>query len=92
MLKDNPDKLVARHAALVHSEQRKVASHVQREAGDWIVNTVMLEGEEVPFKYKRKRKYKSVVGARVNLTYYPRVEKVANFDIEVMKVVRIRRS
>ncbi len=92
MLKDNPDKLVARHAALVHSEQRKVASHVQREAGDWIINTVMLEGVDVPFKYKRKRQYKSLVGASVNLTYYPTVENVAGFDIEVMKVVRIRRS
>lgn len=92
MLKDDPKKLIARHDALVHSEQRKVASHVQREAGEWILNTVLLEGHDVPFRYKRKRKYKSLVGARVNLTYYPTLEKVADFEVEVMKVVRIRRA
>ena len=92
MLKDDPKKLIARHDALVHSEQRKVASHVQREAGEWILNTVLLEGQDVPFRYKRKRKYKSLVGASVNLTYYPSVENVADFEVEVMKVVRIRRA
>jgi len=52
----------------------------------------MLEGYDVPFKYKRKKKYRSLEGAPVNLTYYPQIEKVAGMDIEVMKVSRIRKS
>jgi len=92
MPKSDPEKLLARHQALVHSDQRKVATHVQRESGEWIINTVTLEGQDVPFRYKRKRKYKSLVGASVNLTYYPTKEDVAGFEVEVMKVVRIRRA
>ena len=41
---------------------------------------------------KRTKKYKSLQGARVNLTYYPTTDSVAGIDFEVMKVVRIRRS
>lgn len=52
----------------------------------------MLEGCTVPFKYKRKKRYRSLQGAQVNLTYYPEVETVAGIDFEQMKVVRIRRS
>ncbi len=40
--------------------------------GDWILNSLMIEGCEVPFKYKRTRKYKNLQGQRVNLTYYAR--------------------
>ena len=48
----------------------------------------MLEGVDVPFKYKRKQAYKSLVGARVNLTYYPCNETVAGIDGErVSRVV-----
>jgi len=68
----------------------KVTSHVQREKGEWIINTLMVEGCEVPFKYKRKRKYKSINGQRVNLTYYPDTETVAGIEMEVMNVVRIK--
>ena len=68
----------------------KVASHVQREEGDWIINTLMVEGCEAPFKYKRKRAYKSLQGQRVNLTYYPGTESVAGFELEVMNIVRVR--
>lgn len=84
--------MLARHAGLTHSENKKVASHVQRESGDWILNTLMIENVDVPFKYKRKKRYRSLQGARVNLTYYPATERVAGMEIEVMKVTRVRRS
>ena len=89
-MKSEPEKLISKHKELVHSEMLKVNSHVQREVGEWIINTLMVEGCEVPFKYKRKRKYKSIKGQRVNLTYYPDTETVAGIDIEVMSVVRIK--
>ena len=85
-------KLLHKHEKLVHSEMMKVTSHVQRDAGDWIVNTVMIEGYNVPFKYKRKEKYKNLHGARVNMTYYPAVEIVAGIEMEIMNVVRIKVS
>jgi uncharacterized protein YehS (DUF1456 family) len=70
----------------------KVASHVQRECNDWILNTMMLEKVDIAFKYKRKKIYKNLTGQRVNLTYYPETEMVAGFSIEVMSVVRIKIS
>jgi hypothetical protein len=48
----------------------KVVSYVQREDSNWIVNTLMVEGHEVPFKYKRKKLYKNLEEQRVNMTYY----------------------
>ena len=78
------------HEKLIHSEQLKVVSHVQRDTKDWILNTVMIEGYDVPFKYKRKKMYKNIKGQRVNLTYYPTIESVAGIDMEIMKVVRIK--
>jgi len=89
-MKSEPEKLIAKHKNLVHSDMRKVTSHVQREAGEWIINTLMIEGCEVPFKYKRKKKYKNIKGQRVNLTYYPDTETVAGIEMEVMTVVRIK--
>lgn len=38
------DQLLARHSALVHSEKRKVVSHVQREAGERFINTCIDRG------------------------------------------------
>lgn len=70
----------------------KVVSHVQRESGDWFLNALMLEGIDVPFKYKRKKLYKSLQGQRVNLTYYASVETVVGFEMEVMNVVRVKIS
>ena len=89
-MKSEPEKLIAKHKNLVHSDMRKVTSHVQREAGEWIINTLMIEECEVPFKYKRKKKYKNIKGQRVNLTYYPDTETVAGIEMEVMTVVRIK--
>jgi hypothetical protein len=91
-MKSEPDKLLERHEQLVHSQLRKVSSHVQRESGEWIINTLLTEGCEVPFRYKRKRMYRSLAGALVNLTYYPATDAVAGIEIEIMNVVRIRRA
>ena len=86
------DVLQKKHAALIHSEFMKVTSHVQREIGEWILNTLMLKGFDVPFQYKRRKRYKNLEGARVNLTYYPSSRNVAGMTVEIMKVVRVRRS
>ena len=83
-------KLLKSHQKLNHAENLKVVSHVQRDTKDWILNTVMIEGHDVPFKYKRKKKYKNIKGQRVNLTYYAVMEDVAGISIEIMKVVRIK--
>ena len=90
--KNAAQKLVKKHDKLVHSENMKVVSHVQRECDDWIVNTLMLDNLNVPFKYKRKKLYQSLQGQRVNLTYYSEIETVAGFSIEVMSVVRVKVS
>lgn len=89
-MKSEPEKLLKKHAELVHSDMMKVSSHVQREAGEWIINTLMIEGYDVAFKYKRKKLYKNLTGQRINLTYYPERETVAGINIEVMNVVRIK--
>ena len=86
------EKLLARHARLVHSENQKVVSHVQRKSGEWIINTLMIAGYDVPFRYKRTKMYRDLNGARVNLTYYAAEDQVAGIDIEIMHVVRIRRA
>lgn len=85
-------KLLKSHQKLNHSENMKVVSHVQRDTKEWVLNTLMLEGYDVPFKYKRKKMYKNIKGQRVNLTYYATKETVAGIDMEVMKVVRIKIS
>ncbi|TYK66449.1 hypothetical protein [Colwellia echini] len=90
--KNAAQKLVNKHDKLTHSENMKVVSHVQRDNDEWIINTLMLENIDVPFKYKRKKLYQSLQGQRVNLTYYPDIETVAGFEIEVMSVVRIKVS
>lgn len=85
-------KLLKKHEQLNQLDRAKVVSHVQRETDDWVLNTIMLEGYDVPFKYRRKKIYRSLQGAQVNLTYYPETESVAGLDFEVMHVVRVRRS
>ena len=84
------NKLLKTHQNLTHTEMVKVISHVQRETDDWVLNTLMIENCDVPFKYKRKKKYKNIRGQRVNLTYYPAKETVAGIEMEIMKVVRIK--
>jgi hypothetical protein len=91
-MKPPVEKLLDTHQALVHSEMKKVTSHVQRRDGDWLINTLMIEGCTTPFRYKRKKEYKNLKGQRVNLTYYPATESVAGVELEVMKVVRVKVS
>lgn len=88
----DPEKLLKKHQALTHSEMMKVESHVQRDTREWVINTLMIEGYDVPFKFKRKQAYRNVQGQRVNLTYYPDKEIVAGMEMEVMNVVRIKLS
>ncbi|MEN8170776.1 MAG: hypothetical protein ABFS08_11195 [Pseudomonadota bacterium] len=89
-MKSSPEKLLKSHHELVHSDMQKVLSHVQREQGEWFINTLMIEGCDAPFRYRRKERYKSLQGQRVNLTYYRSVESVAGMEMEIMKVVRIK--
>jgi len=91
-MQSDATKLVKKHQELTHSESVKVVSHVQRDKDEWILNTVMIENCEVPFKFKRKQQYQDLKGARVNITYYPVVEVVAGLDFEIMNVVRIKRA
>ena len=84
------NKLTKKHHELVHSEMQKVTSHVQRDTREWVINTIMIEGCDVPFKYKRKKTYKNIKGQRVNLTYYLAKEEVAGMELDVMNVVRIK--
>lgn len=91
-MNSNPEKILKKHKETIHSEMKKVVSHVQRREGEWIINSLMIEGCEVPFKYKRKKPYKDLKGQRVNLTYYPVTEMAAGLSFEVMKVVRIKIS
>lgn len=85
-------QFLADNDKLIHSTMQKIASHVQREKEGWFLNTVMVDGIDVPFKYKRKKRYKSLKGARVDMIYYPDTETVAGMDFEVMKVVKINLS
>lgn len=91
-MKSDVNKLLKKNAKLNQLDAVKVTSHVQRESGEWFKNTLMLQGYDVPFTYNRKKKYVSLEGASVNLTYYPQTETVAGMEFEFMKVVRIRRS
>jgi hypothetical protein len=56
------------------------------------MNTLMIDNIDVPFKYKRKKHYKSLQGYKVNITYYPDEKSVAGFIVEVMSVVRVKIS
>ena len=89
-MKSSPEKLLKTHRELVHSEMMKVVSHVQRGSGEWIINTLMIEGCDAPFRYRRKEAYRSLQGQRVNLTYYRSSESVGGMEMEVMKVVRVK--
>ncbi len=86
------DKLLKRHQDLTHSDNVKVVSHVQREEDEWVRHTIMIENVDVPFVFKRKQRYQSLSGARVNMTYYRTAESIAGVEFEQMKVVRIKRA
>jgi hypothetical protein len=90
MKKDIAKNLLKKHDKLVHSEGVAVVSHIQREQDEWFINTVMIKGCDAPFKYKRKKAYKSLTNQQVNITYYPSTESIAGFEIETMNVIRIK--
>lgn len=85
-------QLLKKHPYLTQSDNQKVLSHQQRQKDGWYFNTVMIEGCDVAFKFKRQQPYQSLKGARVNISYYPETEIVAGMEFEIMKVVRIKRS
>lgn len=91
-MKSDVKKLLNKHDKLIQSDGMKVTSHVQTDRDEWIINTVMIEGCNAPFKFKRQQAYKNLKGARVNITYYPDIEMVAGIELEVMTVVRIKVS
>ncbi|NLQ17993.1 hypothetical protein HGG82_10175 [Marinomonas sp. M1K-6] len=91
-MKSDPESLLKSNDKLIHSEGLKVKSHAQRPQEDWVLHTLMIEGYDVPFRFKRQGKYRTLRGARVNLTYYPAQEMVAGIPVEIMKVVRVKRT
>ena len=48
-MKSDVNKLLKKNAQLNHLDAVEVISHVQRESGEWVINTLMLEGYDVPF-------------------------------------------
>ncbi len=92
MINKQPEKLLKKHEKLTHSDMMTVTSHVQREKDGWFLNTLMIKDCEVPFRYKRKKKYRNLKGQRVNLTYYPTTEIIAGMKMEMMNVVRVKVS
>ncbi|WP_096085811.1 hypothetical protein [Agaribacterium haliotis] len=91
-MQSDPKKLVGKNQQLIHADAVKVVSHTQRDQDKWVLHSLMIEGWDVPFKFKRKGNYQSLKGARVNLTYYPAEEAVAGIRFELMKVVRVKRA
>ncbi|MBJ7556477.1 hypothetical protein [Marinomonas spartinae] len=91
-MQSDPKNLLQQNDKLVHSDALKVKSHVQRPQEDWVLHTLMIEGYDVPFRFKRQGKYRTLRGSRVNLTYYPTQEVVAGISMEIMKVVRVKRT
>ncbi len=71
-MKTDPEELLKKHEQLVHSDNVKVTSHVQRIEGDWFLNTLMVEGCDAPFKYKRTEKYINLQGKRDKPDLLPR--------------------
>ncbi|WP_435237164.1 hypothetical protein ACR30L_06200 [Psychromonas sp. PT13] len=74
----------------IHSDVMEVKSHVQRFNGECMLNTIMVDGYDCPFQYRREFKYKNLEGKQVDLSYYPAVEMIAGFEMEIMKVVHLK--
>ncbi|WP_028865958.1 hypothetical protein [Psychromonas aquimarina] len=79
-----------KHRQLLHCKLMQVTSHVQRFNGECMLNTLMMDGYDCPFKYCREYKYRNLKGKRVDLSYYPAVEVIAGFEVDIMKVVQIK--
>ncbi|ARD22404.1 MULTISPECIES: hypothetical protein [Shewanella] len=85
------DGLLKKHEQLNHLEGVKVVSHTQRDKDEWVLHTLMIDGYDVAFTFKRPKKYKSLKDQFVSLTYYKEEKMLAGFSIEVMQVVRVKR-
>ena len=60
MKNNSVNKLLKTHQKLTHSEMVRVVSHVQRDTKEWVLNTLLIDDCNIPFKYKRKKKYKNI--------------------------------
>lgn len=86
-----PDEItLQKHNQQIHCELMQVTSHVQRFNGEYMLNTLTMDGYDCPFKYSRKDKYRNLKGKRVDLSFYPSIEVIAGFEVEIMKVVHIK--
>lgn len=86
------DDLLKKNQKLIHSSFQKVTSHVQRQEDEWITNTIMIEGCDTPFQYKRKKLYQNLKDTQVDITYYSTKKEIGGFEFETFNIVRIRRS
>jgi hypothetical protein len=84
--------LLETHPNLVHSELCRVTSHVQREEDGWYVNTLLIAKTDVPFIFKRRKKYNKLVDRVVVIKYITEGYDIWGVDLETMKVVRIKVS
>jgi len=66
--KSDVEKLLDKHDNLTHSEELVVVSHVQRKDDDWFMNILLVEGTEVPFKFRRRKTYKNLTGLKHKVT------------------------
>jgi len=80
-MQSDPKKLIEKNRNLTHSEELKVTSHVQREQGDWVLHTLMVEDCEAPFKFKRKGNYLSLKGARSEYDLVPNERNCRGYGI-----------
>jgi len=51
-MRTDAKKLVETHNNLNHSQLVKVASHIQRKQGEWILHTLMVEGCDATLEVK----------------------------------------
>ncbi len=89
-MKSPVDSTLQKHQELVHCALMQVNSHVQRFNGECVLNTLMMDGYDCPFKYCRDYKYQNLEGKQVELSYYPAIELIAGLEVDIMKVVQIK--
>jgi hypothetical protein len=89
-MKSSVETMLQKQCQLIHCELMEVTSHVQRFNGECMLNTLMIDGYDCPFKYCRKNKYQNLKGKQVDLSCYPSIEVIAGFEIDIMKVVHIK--
>ena len=85
------DITIEQQQNVYHREHCTVLSHTQRDEGEWVQHTLMLENYETPFRFRRSKRYRCLKGESVDVDYYPQTTLVAGMELETMKVVRIKR-